>query len=461
MRIAIVGAGFSGTSLTIELLRRGPVGVEVLLLERSGLFGPGLAYSSGDPNHLLNVRASNMSALADDPGHFVRWLQAHAANQGLGATVPASGHAFAPRGLYGRYLSETLAAVEAQAAPGRTVRRLPLDIRSLEIHAEGVRLHPAGAAPLDVDAAVLAVGNFPPELPVTEGCAACDASLIIRNPWDEAALARIAPDAPVIILGSDLTMVDLVIRLDARGHRGPIRVVSRRGLIPQQHRETAPWPSFIDPEAPPPTVAALMRRVRSEVERAEASGAGWRDVIDALRPATQAIWQGLDAVERQRFLRHVRPWWDIHRHRMSPEIAARIAHHLASGRLVVEAARGVRLDARDAGLALGVRPRGSSRLEWREATYLINCSGPQSDYRRVQDPLVASLLREGVARPDPLGQGLDVTPHNAIVAADGTAYSCLFGIGPVSKGQFWEIVAVPDIRRQTAALADTLADRIA
>src|SRR5689334_25025588 len=93
--VAIVGGGFSGTILAAQLARRG---IESILIEGSGRAGKGVAYSTTEPAHLLNVRAEGMSALAGDPGHFARRFEAEGGEP----------RGFAQRRLFGRYLGELL-----------------------------------------------------------------------------------------------------------------------------------------------------------------------------------------------------------------------------------------------------------------------------------------------------------------------------------------------------------------
>ncbi len=449
VHVAIIGAGFTGSLCAVHLLRRLPPGSRVSLIDRTGRFGPGLAYGTSNAAHLLNVRAANMSAFPDVPGDFVLWLWRRDL-PGLGhADIPPSGHAFVPRGVYGRYVAETLSEARVAAATrGVRLDLLGQDVTDLWESEAGARLLFAEGGELEADAVVLCVGNFPPELPVADG-SACDGPRVIRDPWDQPALDRIGADDPVIVIGTGLTMADMLLALDGRGHRGPVTALSRRGLLPAEHAQTVP--GRMDLDAAPRTALGLLRWVRGAIR----DGQPWRAVIDALRPATAAIWRDLPPVERRRFLRHARPYWEVHRHRLAPEVAARIAAARGSGRLTVRAGRIQALHADARGVRLTVRDRagGVGRLD---ADWLINCSGPQADYARVRDPLVRRLLDRGIVHPDPLGLGLEVDGNLALVGAAGPSRR-LFALGPPTKGAFWEITAVPDIRTQVAEFAAWLA----
>lgn len=452
--VGIVGAGFTGSLCAVHLLHRLPPGSRVTLLDRTGSFGPGLAYGTANAEHLLNVRAANMSAFPDAPGDFVLWLWRTDPSQSeggpeRGGAIPPSGHAFVARGVYGRYVSETLSvAAKEAAARGVELVMLGRDVADLRETDTAARLTLAGGGSLNVDSAVLCIGNFPPELPVS-GAGHVESPRIVRDPWNQTDLDRIGPDEHVLIIGTGLTMADMLLALDERGHRGPVTALSRRGLLPTVHAPTVP--GRMDLDAAPRTARGLMRWIRAAI----AEGQPWRSVIDALRPATARIWRDLPQAERRRFLRHARPYWEVHRHRLAPQVDAAIRAAVESGRLTIQAGRILALDADGTGVRLTIRHRGGT-LDRIDAHRLINCSGPQADYARSNDPLVRRLLDRGLVRPDPLGLGLEVDDDLALVGADGPSPR-LYALGPATKGAFWEITAVPDIRSQVAAFAARLA----
>ncbi|HYD66985.1 FAD/NAD(P)-binding protein [Azospirillum sp.] len=457
-RVAIVGAGFTGSLLAVHLMRAAATPVEIHLIERRPVPGPGLAYSTGDDSHLLNVRAHNMSAFPEDPPHFQRWLWSLRGS----AAGPSSGNAFASRTTYGAYIVDVLEQARRAAPP-----HVALHVHNAEVHgivptAAGVRLTLDGADTgtevLDADAAVLCTGHFPPSPPAMASAEAYDSPHYIGDPWNHAAIAGIDADAPVVILGTGLTMVDTVLTLDGNGHRGPIVALSRNGRLPHVHEETRPFASAIDPAALPSTVRGLLAALRADAARAEAEGAGWRSAFDALRPHHHRLWQALDESERRRFLRHGRGLWDVHRHRMAPRVAARIESLREAGRLEVRSGRLLGLVAAERGLRITVAPR-SGEAPWSLVGTLINSTGPQCDYARIRHPLVRALLGQGLARPDPLRLGLDVTADGALVGADGRPSDRLFAVGPLARAPYWEMLAVPELRTRCAEAGRELAER--
>lgn len=436
--VAVVGAGFCGAMLALHLARAG--GVAVLLIDRSGRFGPGLAYGAARPMHLLNTPAGRMSAFVDDPEHFTRWAQA----QGLAA----HGGAFLPRPLYGEYLAALLASCP-RGQPGITC--LTGHVVGLEFAADGVRLRLADGGVLRVDGAALCPGNPPPAAIAGLPAALQGDPRHVADPW---ALdpASIDADAPVLLLGSGLTALDVALTLADAGHRGPIHAVSRRGLLPQPHRSAAQPGTYPPPDirAWPATARGQLAALRAEIRAAEAAGHDWREVIASLRAATPALWQALPASEQRRFLRHLRPYWDSHRHRAAPETHRAIAALQAAGRFHVHAARLVEVEAEAAGLRVGLAHAGERRSLWVGA--LVNCTGPAADARRSEDPLLRALLARGLARVDPLALGLETTDDGRLIGAQGPA-SRLWLAGPLRRPRLWEATAVLELAEQTQALA--------
>ncbi|MBU0888932.1 MAG: FAD/NAD(P)-binding protein [Alphaproteobacteria bacterium] len=459
MRIAIVGAGFTGSLAAARLLQRSRQPGRIQLIDRRGHFGPGLAYSTGNASHLLNVRAGNMSALADDPGHFVRWLEERLRDGDAGDIEGAGALAFVSRTLYGRYIQDVLADARRLAAAegGPELETVYGDVVRVEPLSGGVTLHFAGGQTLDADRALLCLGNFPPVAPASVLEQPALAAAYIDDPWRPGAFERIGDQDSVAIIGAGLTMVDIALMLNDQGHRGRITALSRRGFLPFEHAPATAVPAAPELLAEPVTARGLLRQIRAVA----GDGSNWRGVIDGLRPVTQTLWQAMGIGERQRLMRHLRPYWEVRRHRMAPSVAARIAAMLEAGRLDIRAGRILGIERAGEHIALHHAPRKASAPETLRVDWIVNCTGPQSDYGRIADPLVRDLLAAGHARPDPLRLGLDVTPACRLINAAGQPVETLIGLGPVTRGNFWEITAVPDIRTQVARIVDDLVDGLA
>ena len=426
-KATIIGGGFSGAMLAARLAERGAAST---VIERSGTFGPGVAYSTSLDAHVLNVRSNRMSAVEDRPGDFVRWLEAHHPGH-------ADPEGFAPRRLYGLYVQHRLARIEAAHA-GR-IERLTGEAAAIE----GTTVRLADGRSVEAEAVVLATGNPRPRTASGDG-------RIIGDPWAAGALDRIGRGEDVILIGAGLTMVDMVLGLEARGWRGKAVALSRRGLSPRAHGE------HHDAAVPPTaglTGGALSGRLAEGRRLAEANG--WRGVMEGLRPMTAELWGAAGVAERGRFLRHLRPWWDVHRHRIPPAIGQTLGALRTAGRLQIVAGRVERIEQTPGAVALAWTPRRDRPRPPLTGAWLIDCSGPGHD--PAADALVGPLIAGGRARLDPLGLGLELDAAGRVLGAGGAADPALFVLGPPARAAFWETVAVPDIRKRIEALADTLA----
>jgi uncharacterized NAD(P)/FAD-binding protein YdhS len=443
--IAIIGAGFSGTMAAIHLRRLLPPDQVIFLIERSGRFARGLAYADTGAAHLLNVRAANMSAFPDDAGHFERWVEANAANWPNEIHRTPAG-IFATRRVYGRYLR---AALHAEInASGGTVRLLADEVQALAPTPGGWRLACRSGKSIEAAGVVLAAGNLPSSRP-------CD-GVEFRNPWTPAALADLQPDASVLIVGTGLTMIDLVMTMHARGFHGPVVALSRRGLLPHAHEAVGqvwPTPAFTSVERS--TAVGLLRAVRAQLRAARAQGIGWRAVIDSLRPVTAELWGGLPGAERARFLRHLRPYWDIHRHRMAPPAAATVQTLLGSGGLRIVRGRVREIERRAGDATVTFDNRATGMPETLKVQRIIYATGLQG--QRAGKGLLPTMLAAGQARLDRQELGLDVTNSLAVIDVQGNPARNLWALGPIVRGVFWECLAVPDIRLQARQLSQEIA----
>lgn len=438
----IVGAGYAGSATALELARRQPT-ARITLVEACGRFGPGLAYGAADPRHLLNVRTERMGAFADDPGGFLRWATQQAADPAEHELAPDS---FAPRGRFGMYLTALL-----EAAPAN-IERVTGQVVRLSRDTAGLRATLADGRSFVAAHAILALGNPAPARP---RWSSAFGERWINDPWHTA--QKIPADAPVLLLGTGLTTIDQVLRLRAHGHRGTMLALSRRGLLPNLHRAPKPYPDFLADWPSHTGLAALTRRVRDEVAAAALRGIDWRIVVEGVRPALQRLWAGADLPTRRRFLRWLRPYWDVHRHRLPRVPAVHVSRLRRSGVLTIAGGRIRSVEPAGDGL-VRLQVHGRDGSEWsRDVAWGINCTGPDHEYARSADPLVRQLLQDGMIQADPLGMGLVVTPQSAVVDAAGGVQGDLSAVGPPTRGTFWEITSVPDIRQQVAQLAARLA----
>jgi len=426
----VVGGGAAGMLTAVAFSR--PDDRPVVLLDRAGAFARGVAYSTREDVHLLNVPAGRMSADPDAPADFLDWLRLR--------QPEASAETFARRSLYGEYLAERLAR-----APGVVQRRgEAVDIAATD---RGLRLTLDDGATLEASSVVVAPGNLPPALP--PGWAELPAQLAWQTPWGDGGPWP-ARDAEVLLLGAGLTAVDVALSLDARGHRGTLHLLSRHGLLPR----TNPVRAFTGavPPGVPRGLRPLFRWMREAAEHTDA-----RALIDLTRPRITDLWQSLGAPEQRRFLRHLRPWFDVHRHRIPPEVASRIGVIAAEGRLRVHAGRLSSIAAEGGRVTARYRPRGERRMASVEVDLAVPCTGPDQDVGRVPDRFLAALLARGLARPGPHRIGLATRPDGSV---EGPAADRLWTLGPMRRGELWETTAIPEIRLQARTVAEAMRRRM-
>lgn len=432
--IAIIGGGFSGTLLAINLMRHD--GPRVTLIEREQA-ARGLAYATHNASHLLNVRASNMSAFPDIPDHFARWFEAHG----------GAADGFASRQVYGQYLGELLAEASRQHDGLRLVKASALACRPAQ---DGVKITICDGSIIEADLAVLAVGNLPPHPP--PGLEPDMLGHRYRSdPWSSDITEGLTADDQVLLIGTGLTAIDAALTLWDSGFGGTVVALSRRGLLPRPHGPGGHPPGNDAPAEV--SFAKLLNRVRRRTDEI-----GWRQSVDELRPITQRIWQRADGTQRARFLRHLRPWWDVHRHRLAPQVAAWLEDMQAAGRLRIFPGSTVGFHAEAGAVRAVLRPRGSAAAQEDRFARVINCTGPGGDLLRTDEPLLKGLTDAGTIRADAARLGIDVDSQCRTLDAAGQPNTNLLAVGPLTRGTFWEITAVPDIRRQVWDIARRLSN---
>ncbi|ALN78215.1 FAD/NAD(P)-binding protein [Lysobacter antibioticus] len=444
MRITIVGAGFSGSALASELARQAGPGVELCLIGVADSYSRGVAYGEARSEHLLNVRASELGATPDQPGAFADWL-----NLSDRARV-----SYLPRLAYGEYLHAQLqTAVAGSTAAFNQIRQEAI---AVERASAGFRVHLADGSDFLSDRVVLAVGALPPQALAGVGPRLAIHPSYLNWPWQDGAIDAIAPDARLLIVGTGLTMADVATTLQRRGHRGPIVALSRHGLLPRAHGDYPPAEIAL----PPAVLQALHTHAPREVLRALRTLTpvvdDWRSLIDALRPHLQNFWRGVPMPQRASFLRHLRSYWEVVRHRIAPQLAEQLQALRESGQLQVRAGRLLRARRGDDAVEVLIRERGGSALHSERYDALIRATGLDTDVERTTHPLVAHLRESGLVAADPLGLGLKVSDRFEVLDNKGGAVRGLYAIGPLLRAQLWEITAVPELRSAARELAGQL-----
>ncbi|KAF0864656.1 FAD/NAD(P)-binding protein [Pseudomonas sp. LD120] len=458
-QILIVGGGLSGALLAAQLLRL-PGRRRLLVIEPRGELGRGEAYSAMELGHTLNGNAARMSVDPDDADDLTRWLTQHIAGGGWPESrqqaVPIS-ELFMPRGLFGVYVQQRLAEAQAVGAlHGSTLSHVRGEAVDLQIERDGVCLTLADGQQRQGAVAVLATGMFPAARTPQTCSSGLNAAAL--DPWDVAAMARLDPLSTVLIIGSGLTMVDAAVSLGQAGHRGPIEVFSRHGLLPHVRRQPPAWDDFLGRAPNLRSPRQLLRELRQQCRQAQALGIDWQAPLDTVRGHIPRLWSQATDGQRRQFVRHVRPWWESHHHRSPPLSAEWVARLHEAGRLRIHAASYQGLEPGQGGrLAIRLRYRGTEHSAVVQGDALINSSGIEYDWRKVARPLPQQLLARGWVTPGPLALGIRAAADGAVYNAHGQAAERLFALGPPLRGMWWESTAVTDVALQAKALAARLA----
>jgi uncharacterized NAD(P)/FAD-binding protein YdhS len=277
----------------------------------------------------------------------------------------------------------------------------------------------------------------------------------IVSAWSPDALDGLPKDSTVVLVGSGLTAIDFCLSLAENGHDGPIFMLSRHGLLPRVHLE-APVTARQRPFAPKSgfTARTLLHELRESAAGEMARGGNWHSVVDSIRPRTDALWQNLSLDEKRRFMRHLRHYWEVHRHRMPAQVHRRIDAMRLSGQLRVITGRLSNVSVERSGrITARIHTRSPTAYTTIHTARIINCTGPQNDPRKSQDPLIRQMIAEGIGHPDALSMGLETLQNGALVGAGGTVWENIFAVGPIRKGALWETTAMPEIRAQAASVA--------
>jgi uncharacterized NAD(P)/FAD-binding protein YdhS len=456
--IVIVGGGFSGTVVAVNLLRHRKWGpARVVLVERTPRIAGGTAYADRGHRYLLNVPAGRMSARSAEPQEFLEFARQR---------VPgATADDFLPRALYGEYLESALLTAELSAPPDIRLERVHGEVCAMERVAgsSAHRLHLSDGRQLVADEVVLAFGN-----PVPASPKALEPILGSRryaeSPWDAPKSCR--PGETVVIVGTGLTMADIAVASSnwANGDL-TIHAISRHGLLP------LPQTAFSHGSSTGSDSAALLREasfstrrlvraVRSLAKRSQTANGDWREVITLVRGIAPALWKRLPMRERRRFLRHVRSYWEIHRHRLPQQTLDQLSHLRSEGKLHVHAGQITGSVRKGDKIHITWKPRGADETTTLIVDRVINCTGPDYNPHRSRDPLMHSLLAQRIATSDKLNLGLRTGASGGLLDARGRENENVYYVGPQLRADHWEATAAQELRSHAERVAARLLRRV-
>ncbi|WP_188781944.1 FAD/NAD(P)-binding protein [Nocardioides phosphati] len=465
--VAVVGAGAAGTLTALHLVResgRRSTPVEIVLLDPADRWARGVAFGTPDEQHLLNVPAAGMSALPEDPSHFLHWLQ--------GQQPDAHAFTFASRRTWGRYLDEQLTGALRDVLVETTVEHARTTVTAVRRDGARARLSLAGppggaqagaAETLLADAVVVAAG-----LPATGDAwapeALRDSPFFVADPWAPGALDPVRRDrtgpADVLLVGTGLTAVDVLLSLAGTRDGRHLQAISRSGALPACHADRlkpAVIPDISDWGA---TLTELRNRVRRHLDDARSASGDWRPGIDGLRFRVAELWQRLPEEDRHTFLTQDVAAWNRLRHRLPRGSHDRLDALVGSGEVTLIAATVQAVTPLPCGGLEVTTSDGTAR----EVGWVVNCTGPRSDVGELGNPLLDDLLRPrldgALAVTSTAGMGLR-TRDGRLVDGRGRSDAPLWALGALRRGELWESTAVPEIRQQALALAVSVLEDVA
>lgn len=458
--LAIIVGGFAGTVTAIKLLRalaaEGNARISIRIIESRAELGRGIAYSTDNPEHIVNGPAQSFGLYPEQPSHLSDWLAAYADSHGW---TPPEGVSFAdafpPRRLYGTYVQEELKQALRDAGPQASLEVIHGRALDLKAAQHGYDITLEDGRDISAGRVVLATGLFRAGGGFFRSAAERQAlgERYIDDVWNARAWADTRSDESILLVGTSLTALDAALNAERAGFKGRFLALSRRGLLVQPRRQLAPWPEVLDGDRLPANLRELLQATRAARRAVKAAGADWQQLPPAIRPHVPALWNKASNADRQRFLRQLRPFWEITLHRAGPESGKKLAQLIGSGRLQQLTGRIRALRPAGDKVAVEWTPRGETAARTLLVDRVANAAGYEFDWLRVADPLVRALLARKLVRPHATGFGIDADPATGeVLAAAVSTPGTLFAVGHPLRGAVWESNSIPE---QVAGAANT------
>jgi uncharacterized NAD(P)/FAD-binding protein YdhS len=436
--IAIIGGGISGTLTVLNFIKQSTKQLTILWFDAGNKFCRGLAYSTSVNEHLLNVRANNMSLFVDEPDHFVNWLKKY--NPSYSPTD------FVPRKIFGEYVQHVFNDLK-KSNPLVTIQQIAREVISVDKSNNGFEIKTETI--YHAHNLVLALGNFLPAHPHSASKQFITSENYFQNAFHDKIADQVKDKKIITIIGSGLTMIDLISSLSSFNYKEHIQIISPHAYIPQAHFED-PLPAIAPflQETTNYNLIKLLGLVNKQLKQAAKDGFNSHSVIDAIRPYATNIWLQFSLKEKKQFLRHLRHKWGVARHRAPAQSLKKFNQLQVAGKLSILKGRIFEITEMPAGFEICYTDINQTRQKV-STELIINCTGPQSDYSQIESPLIRYLIKNALISPDPIHYGLNA-------AKNGRISSNLYTLGSPLKGVLWESTAVPEIRLQAKELANEI-----
>lgn len=452
--LAIVGGGASGTLLLLHLLETITHPFSVVIFQKGHARARGVAYSTRDSAHLLNVRAGRMSAYAGDPDHFTAWLRRRPEYPAVLGGDPEK-DAFVPRYLYGLYLSETLEKALQHKRDYFSVTWENTQAVSVSEEAVFSIRTENGEVIRATDLSICTGIESPAHLPGLPDVPPDDR--IHVNPWlPEIPALDAAKD--VLIIGTGLTMVDHTLSLLNTGFKGRILALSKHGHLPMAHPARKPAVKQDPALRLPDDLSTLFQVIRKRI-KAHPDPQGWEEpVLEDLRPYSQELWFHFSREEKQRFLRHLQHHWSKLRHRIPYTIHQQLHEARQDGRLQLLNGRVSTVDTTGEQVLVSITSRKGETHAF-PVQRIFNCAGPVLDISQSTNPLICNMAQQGLLRNSDARLGPDATMDGRAIGSNGVVNERITLLGPLLRGVIWEAVAIPEIRLGAEKIAHHLSGR--
>jgi uncharacterized NAD(P)/FAD-binding protein YdhS len=450
-KILIIGGGLSGTLLALNFIRKSISALEVIILEKNiDFINRGIAYQTMFDLQPLNVPVSKMSLYSDKPNHFFDWLGSK--KEHYNSILPEfEGGTFVPRRIYGDYIESVFKEEVKNNNNVKIIVKHESALNIVQIDNK-LKVETTNDSYL-VDDVVIAIGNFPPsDIPAITKFSLTNHPSYKSNPWQTNIFEKIDTNSNVLIIGAGLTMLDMLIKLNNLGHKGKILVISRNGFIPQKHNIVKPYVLQF-PEFMPKDLIAVNRWFRNEIKKAKADGYDWRAVIDALRDKTSEIWANFSEFDKELFLKKLRPFWEVHRHRMPQKTSDLVEKLIKEGQLEIKAAEITHIQSNEESLCVSYQDKKSKANLQFDTDLILNCTGPENNLRKINNPLVINLVEKGLIVPDIFNLGIKNGEKGHIINKENNEITNIYTIGSLRKGRLWESTALKELREQAEEIA--------
>ncbi|HNP49194.1 MAG TPA: FAD/NAD(P)-binding protein [Bacteroidia bacterium] len=454
LHVAIIGGGFCGVMTLVNLLKSAIKPLHITLIHKDELMAKGVAYATYSNKHVLNVEARNMSAFPDQPDHFVKWcIQSGTCTQYTADELPFQ---YLSRNIYGQYLSEVYRDALIHLPHHVNVYFTHSEATDMQQEGDHYRIFCRDGSSVLAHKVVIATGNHLPGHNAMNGMDGLSSRLYFPNPWNEESVTGLDNQSPVCIIGTGLTMVDVVLGLHEKNFQNKIYALSPKGFNILAHRPHHPQREILDELAPPYELDKLFQLFRKFVHKAWQHGESGETVVDAVRSKTPEIWQSLELKDKQRFMSHVRHLWGVARHRLPGTIHTQIQQLIENGKLEIIAGRILDAYEENGLLTLKIRRRKEQQEEKLHVARVINCTGPQTDITKFNSLLFQNLIKRELILADDMRLGIHANVEGSIIQKDGRPSRQLFTLGSLLKGRLWESTAVPELRNQAKQLAELL-----